>query len=102
MNDQLPRKTIKVRRNAEQWQAIMEAFADSGLTQEAFCAQESLAMSTFSKWRRQLMSTAADAAGDVGSPMFVDLTKLTDRDQHNAWEIDLSLGDGMSLRLRRS
>lgn len=101
MNDQSPRKATKIRRSNEQWQAIMLAFADSGLTQEAFCAQESLAMSTFSKWRRKIMSTVDDGA-DAGSPMFVDLTKLTDHDQCSAWDIELSFGDGMSLRLRQS
>lgn len=102
MNNQLPRKTIKIRRSTEQWQAIMLAFADSGLTQEAFCAQESLAMSTFSKWRHKLTSATAHVLGDENSPMFVDLTRIAAHDrQHSVWDIKLSLGEGMSLKDKR-
>lgn len=103
MNNQLSRKTTKIRRSTEQWQAIMLAFNDSGLTREAFCAQESLAISTFSKWRHKLTSATADVLGDDNNPMFVDLTRLADHDrQHSAWDIELSLGEGMSLRLRKT
>ena len=102
MNIQSPRNTTKIRRTAEQWQTIMSAFSNSALTQEAFCAQESLAMSTFSKWRRKLTSASADALGDDSHPMFVDLTRLTAHDRHHStWDIELCLGEGISLRLRQ-
>lgn len=99
MSDQSPREPTKIRRSAEEWRAIMADYEASGLSQEAFCVQESLAMSTFSKWRKRLTNTMADAAA---SPMFVDLTNLTGREQHSAWDIELILGDGMSLHLRQS
>ena len=62
MSDQSPRKATKLRRSAEQWQEIMAAYEVSSLGQEVFCARESLAVSTFSKWRNQLRIGAADAA----------------------------------------
>ena len=99
MNDQSPRETTKIRRSAEQWQAIMVAYEAGGLSQEAFCAQESLAMSTFSKWRKQLTKAMVDAAA---GPMFVDLTNLTGCEQHSGRDIELTFGDGMRLRLRQS
>jgi len=99
MNDQSPRKATKIRHSAEQWQAIMAAYEASGLSQEVFCAQESLAMSTFSKWRKQLVNGVTNAAAN---PMFVDLSTFAGRDRHSAWDIELTLGDGMSLRLRQS
>ena len=77
----------------------MAAYEVSGLGQEAFCARESLAVSTFSKWRNQLVNGVTHAAA---SPVFVELSKLAGRDQHSAWDIELILGDGMSLRLRQS
>jgi len=92
-------KATKIRRSAEQWQEIMEAFAASGLSQEAFCAQESLAMSTFSKWRKQLRQGTAD---EPGSPLFVDLTNLPGCEPRSGWDIELTFGDGMRLRLRQS
>ena len=99
MRNQSPRETTKIRRSAEQWQAIMAAYEASGLSQEAYCAQASLAMSTFSKWRKQLTNGLADAAA---SPMFVELTNLTGCEQRSGWDIELTLGDGMHLRLRQS
>lgn len=65
MSEQSPRVPTKIRRRAEHWQAIMADYEASGLSQEAFCAQASLAMSTFSKWRNQLANEAADAAGST-------------------------------------
>jgi len=99
MSDQSPREPTKIRRSAEQWQAIMANYEASGLSQEAFCAQASLAMSTFSKWRKQLTNGMADAAV---SPMFVDLSPLTGCEQRSGWDIELTFGDGMRLRLRQS
>ena len=99
MSEQSPRETTKIRRRAEQWQVIMADYEASGLSQEAFCTRESLAMSTFSKWRKQLTN---EMAGAAASPMFVDLTSLTGRDKRNGWDIELILGDGMSLHLRQS
>jgi len=99
MSEQSPRETTKVRRSAKQWQAIMADYEASGLSQEAFCARESLAMSTFSKWRKQLTNGMADAAA---GPMFVDLTNLRGCEQRSGWDIELTFGDGMSLRLRQS
>ena len=39
-------KQAKVRRTEAQWQDIMLTFDESGLTQEAFCIQQSLATAT--------------------------------------------------------
>ncbi|MGV6853206.1 MAG: IS66 family insertion sequence element accessory protein TnpA [bacterium] len=42
------------RRSEQDWQHIMDDFAQSNLSQSDYCHQHALAPSTFSKWRKQL------------------------------------------------
>lgn len=41
-------------RNAEQWQRLVRLYRDSSLSQRAFCAEQGLALSTFTRWCRRL------------------------------------------------
>ena len=93
------RTTPKKRLSAAHWQAIMARFDASGVTQEAFCRQESLAISTFNKWRKQLKQAPYNSTVE---PMFVDLASLSAIPDAGGWDIELVLGDGVTLRLRRS
>ena len=87
----------------------MKHYAGSGLSQKAFCQREGLAMSTFSKWRKQLglvhtkpeIETTADF-----KPLFpilraTDTVQLAEND-HGVpdWDVELALGSGMTLRIR--
>lgn len=88
------------RRSASQWHAIVSAFNDSGLSQKAFCQREGLALSTFQYWKRRLRAEEAHAAPASGSsPAVIDLGALDDRPA--GWEVEIALGDGVSLTLRR-
>ena len=93
------KKTHNTRRSAEQWQDIMEAYEASGLTQESFCARESLAPSTFYTWRQRLRSVKPAKRKE---PQFVELAASLPKQESNDWDIELSLGDNIVLRLRRS
>lgn len=86
-----------VRRGESEWRAILSAFAGSGLSQKAFCEREGLAVSTFQYWKRRLAKDEA-AAPDSG-PAVIDLGALDDRPA--GWEVEIALGDGVSLTLRR-
>jgi transposase-like protein len=96
-----PRKETKTRKSAEQWQAIMLAYDDSGLTQEDFCIRESLALSTFYKWRQQLTG-GKPKRRDQKEPMFVELGSVQGADKKKHWDLELSLGDGIVLRLSQT
>jgi hypothetical protein len=58
----------KIRRTEEEWQEIFSRFRESGMTEAAFCRQEKIAKSSFSKRR---------AATQVRrrKPAFVELTQ---------------------------
>lgn len=88
----------RVRRGASDWHEILSRFAASGLSQAAFCRREGLALSTFGYWKRRL------AAGDERTasspkPAVIDLGALEERPA--GWEVEIALGDGVSLTLRR-
>lgn len=77
----------------------MARFDACGITQEAFCRRESLAISTFNKWRKKLKQNPLET---VGGPRFVELGSASDDTDVSGWDIELDLGAGMVLRLRRS
>ena len=101
-------------RNAAQWRELIERFSRSGLTRKAFCAREGIGESTLGAWQRRLRNTAPTAlegSRKVGSDqgLFAEFTLpgSTDGDRPaeqctQPWDVELDLGDGMCLRIRRS
>lgn len=84
------------RRGDREWRAILSAFAGSGLSQKRFCEREGLAVSTFQYWKRRL---AKDDAASESGPAVIELGALDDRPA--GWEVEIALGEGVSLTLRR-
>ena len=95
-----PRKTRRQRRNREEWRALLECFEHSGQSREQFCREQGLTLSSFAHWRRALGKTAAGRRTVTGSPLFVELEPQA-RVSTGSWDVELELGDGMVLRLRR-
>jgi len=78
-------KTQTIRRSIEQWQHIMSAYESSGLTQELFCLQESIAPSTFYTWRQRLNG---NKPAKPKSPQFVELTTSQQKPESVEWDIN--------------
>ena len=94
-------RSIRPRRTAEQWRSLIAEQAESGLSQAAFCKRERLALSTFSLWKRRLSEPDELAVRQDEDPAtWIDLGQLTS--SRSGWNIELDLGDGVCLRLRRS
>jgi len=98
MDTKTPSKFENKRLNTEQWQEIMLAYDQSGLTQEAFCDRESLAPSTFYSWRKRLKGIKKTKPK---KSMFVELTPPQTEQQPIDWDVELRLGDHIVLRLRQ-
>jgi len=93
-------RTTRTRRSADQWRKLISEQADSGLSQEAYCKQKRLALSTFANWKRRLGSEPAVQDEHKPDPStWIDLGSLGSRSA--GWDIELDLGDGVCLRLRR-
>lgn len=84
-----------VRRSPSEWQQLIDEQARSGLSQTAFCAARTLSTTSFQHWKRQL------AAATSPSPPWLELGPLHERAATIGWDLELELGDGVCLRLRR-
>jgi len=92
----------RIRRSKDEWRKLFARFEQSGQSIEQFCAQQGLALSTFSRWRQRLRSNCRDSQGSAEA-VFVELSR---GDVPSAvvspWDVELQLGNGMFLRLRQS
>jgi len=75
-------KVKHVRRSRSEIKELLESFARSGLTQQAFCSENGVSVATFSNWRRKAATGIAAPEG-VLRPV-----RVTD-----------SSGDGPTVRL---
>lgn len=99
------RATRAARRSPAQWRSLVEAFARSGETRKQFCARHGVALSTFDWWQRRLRGEHLRTAGVIGSPaLFVELSGQAAAVTPSAspWDIEIELGCGVVLRLRRT
>ena len=93
------------RRSAETWRAMVARFAQSGLTEEAFCQGEGVSAKLFHRWRMKRGSaaprTVAKPARVAPSPTagFVDLGSL--KGGGSKLEMRLDLGGGVLLHVVR-
>ncbi len=88
------------RRSQAEWQRILERFEASGLTQAAFCREQGLSLSTFGYWKRRLGEQRRPSEPDASTGAgVIDLSALTDRPP--GFSVEIQLGDGVSVTLRR-
>jgi hypothetical protein len=85
-----------VRRRPSEWQQLIDEQARSGLSQTAFCAARAVSTTSFQHWKRQLAGTSAPP-----SATWLELGALPERPATAGWDVELELGDGVCLRLRR-
>ena len=103
-------KQGRPRRNASEWSELIERQVVSGLSQRDFCDAEGLAVSTFTYWKRKLAGAPVSKLRlDVDRPLFTPIQALPDSAQcprtddasPGGWAIDLDLGDGLRLTIRK-
>ena len=90
-----------IRRSPEQWRDLFHRFEQSGQTREEFCAEHGLALSSFSRWRKRLRDDSHAVAPNTEDSMFVELASQTTKPSVVPWDVELELGGGVVLRLRR-
>jgi len=89
-------KGKRIRRSADQWSSVLSDQRASGLSQVEFCKREGVALSTFARWRQRLSGVDQPTSGDE---RWIELSDLPGT--RAGWDIELDLGDGICLRLRR-
>ena len=83
---------VAIRRSPEEWESILKDFEDSGMSLASFCAERGISPKTASSWRRRLRQDPGDGA-------FVPIR--APEPSTPGWEVELELGGGAVLRLRR-
>lgn len=90
----------RVRRSRAQWQELIERGERSPLGILGFCRAEGISSASFYSWRQRL-GQAPVTAPTGAEPAFVDLGTLGEAATTGGWEMELDLGAGVVLRLRR-
>lgn len=99
-------KRTRIRRSAQEWEKILARSERGGQSYREFCEREGLALSTFQWWRRKMSAMGGERERHDGA-WFVELAEDgADREEFVAdplgWDVELELGGGMVLRLRRA
>ena len=91
-------KQRRVRRSETEWQDLFARFEQSGQSREVFCAEQGVVLSSFIRWWKKLHQRLPQQPAMVEAPVFVELG--AGREPH--WEVELQLGAGVVLRVKRS
>lgn len=79
-------------RSRAEWEQLINMYEESGQSRKIFCAYRAIPVSSFDYWRAKLKREAAEAG-------FIELTPPP---ACAGWDVELELGTGVVLRLRRS
>ncbi|PMR78713.1 IS66 family insertion sequence element accessory protein TnpA [Billgrantia endophytica] len=95
---------MRKHRTSEQWQALVDQQHDSGLSATQFCKQQDIGYASFCNWRKRLSDQPAGEAPGSDDASFLDLSSLMDASSSSGagWNIVLSLGNGVELRLSQN
>ena len=100
----LKTRTRGSRRSAAEWRELIASFKHSGETRKQFCTRHGIALSTFAWWQSRLRTHSSRMTSE--SPVFVELMReapmLKAPKPEATLELELELGDGLVIRLRRS
>lgn len=89
---------MRKHRTSEQWGTLIDQQICSGLSAVQFCNQHDIGYASFCNWRKRLSAPVSEETG------FLDLSSLVAGAAENrpAWNIVLSLGNGVELRLSQN
>ena len=87
------------RRGAPQWRALVQRGESSGLSVAAFFRAQGISPASYFRWRERLAKETAAQDTPGAAPGFIDLGTLG---ATRAWELEIDLGAGVLLRLRRA
>lgn len=96
------------RRGRGEWERIVRAQEESGLSVRAFCLRESVGTASFYTWRRRIRATASGSAseGRALRESFIDLGRIgsglrASGEMARSFEVRVDFGEGFTLTVRR-
>lgn len=91
-------KTYAARRTPDQWKAVVEQWQQSDQSARQFCEEHSLGYASFCQWRKRLTKDLPASSQQDSGASFIDLASLASA-SGGGWQIVLSLGNGVELKL---
>lgn len=91
-----------IRRTSVQWQQILQEQDQSGLSIKEYCQQHNIATSCFFKWRGKLMTTSVKNISDAPARDEKWIPLENDAPSTNVWDLELSLPNGIVLRMKHA
>lgn len=93
-------KTYTVRRTQDQWKAVVEQWQQSGQSARQFCEEHNLGYVSFCQWRKRLAKDLPGSSQQDSGASFIDLASLASvSGSSSGWQIVLSLGNGVELKM---
>ena len=96
------------RRSASQWREIVQRQRGSGVTREAFCEAEGIGFQTFRRWESRLAGGRRRAPVQKEAEEAVRFAEVAVAAEPRSggqppggWDVELELGGGVCLRIRR-
>ncbi len=97
-----PQRRAYKKRSKDQWKSMVSAYESSDLSHVAFCKQHRIAPSNLYKWRNYFAEQAPNSEFiDITEPLSVTSPSPVAQSD-SAWQVELTFGRGMVLRLRTS
>ena len=87
------------RRTQTQWSKLLEQYGQSAQTQTALCASRGSPISSFTSALRRAREGGFDAAR-ANAFVAVEVYSVTHATPASAWNVELTLGAGIVLRIR--
>ena len=96
-------KRVRISRTPDQWRSLFDRFEKSGQTRDQFCQEQGISLSSFSRWRTKLRKQTQVTPIPSEPPLFTEVTTAVQPEgvPASGWDIELELGTGVFLRLRR-
>ena len=100
----MQQQKVRRHRTAREWEAVFAAQASSGLSLKTYCQRHGVTLSVFYNARSRVKSKAKSLAPSPDAPaefIGISLDAML-APAPPQWDVELSLGEGLVLRIRRS
>ena len=103
-DNKIPNRKPRIVHSEASWRQLIAQYETGSLTQKSFCQKHRISVSSFHKWRQRFKQ-------NEDADHFIDISRAIVPTQHKsqsavelespAWLVELELGQGMVLRVRR-
>jgi len=90
-----------IHHSADYWQSHLDNWQQGSLTQRQYCQQNNLGLSTFQKWKKKLYPSLVSSK-QLSEPFIEIPAHSLEPQPVTQWDIELELGNNITLRLRQS